>query len=63
MTERQEKLQAELNTMRRDFINRHNLKCENCEYWEKKRKNACSSKVYCIVRDGVFNCNYKEREK
>lgn len=55
-------LEKELSIIREDFIKKHNLKCETCKHWEEKRKGECSSKVYCIVRDAVFNCNYKEKK-
>ena len=55
--------EKELSEMRKQFIKQHNLKCENCDYWEKHRKGKCASKVYCIVRDNVFNCNYKVKEQ
>ena len=53
----------ELHKMRKEFIEKHELKCENCELWEKNRKGKCASKTYCIVRDNSFNCAYKEKEK
>lgn len=55
-------LEKELSEMRKQFIKKHNLKCINCEYWEKNKKGKCASKVYCIVRDNFFNCNYKEKK-
>lgn len=55
--------EKELREMRDKFVEEHNLKCSNCHYWELKKKGKCSSKVYCIVRDNVFNCNYKEKNK
>lgn len=53
----------ELSKLRKEFVKKHGLKCENCELWEKNRKGKCASKTYCIVRDNSFNCAYKEKEK
>ena len=55
-------LNKELSEMREQFIKKHNLKCADCAYWERHKKGKCASKVYCIVRDNVFNSNYKEKE-
>ena len=52
----------ELREIRNNFIKEHNLKCENCQFWEKNRKGKCASKVYCIVKDNVLYCNYKPKE-
>lgn len=54
--------EEELSEIRTQFIKKHNLKCENCQFWEKNKKGKCASKVYCIVRDNVMNCNYKPKE-
>lgn len=54
--------ETELREMRDEFIKEHNIECKNCEYWEKNRKGKCASKVYCIVRDNVFNCNYRQKK-
>ena len=55
--------EKELSEIRTQFIKEHNLKCENCQFWEKNKKGKCASKVYCIVRDYVMNCNYKPKER
>jgi len=55
-------INEELQKIRRLFIAEHNIKCSTCEYWEKNKKGKCASKLYCIVRDNSFNCNYKAKQ-
>ena len=44
------------------FIKEHNLSCENCIYFDTKRKTHCKSKCNCIMEpyNGI-NISYTEK--
>lgn len=55
----QEELNRELSQMRKKFIEDNNISCDTCS---KKRGTKCKSKVYCIVKDPIFNLGYVEKD-
>lgn len=45
--------------MRKKFIEDNKLSCDTCS---KKHGAKCKSKVYCIVKDPIFNLGYVEKD-
>ena len=56
-------LNEELHRFREEFLLKHNISCSTCELWEKHKKGKCASKCYCIVRDNVLNCAYRQKKE
>jgi hypothetical protein len=56
-------LNEELSKLRQDFIIKHNLSCSTCEFWEKNKEGKCASKEYCIVKDNILYCAYKQKKE